>query len=100
MPSQRTMLGAVLAALMLIGAISVFLDLKSRSDARLVHHTLEVLRELSDARLLIARAESVARGFVLTNDPHLAAEYRDTLDQIEPAFSNLIEITKDSPNQT
>jgi PAS domain S-box-containing protein len=94
------MLGAVLAALMLIGAISVFLDLKSRSDARLVHHTLEVLRELSDARLLIARAESVARGFVLTNDPHLAAEYRDALDQIEPAFSNLIEITKDSPNQT
>jgi PAS domain S-box-containing protein len=99
MRSQRAILGAGLAVLLLIGAISVFFDIKSRADARWVNHTLEVLKELSDARLLIRRAESAARGFALTDDRYFAIEYREALDQIEPAFSELIEATKDNPSQ-
>ena len=76
MRSQSTILGAGLAVLMLIGAISFFFDAKSRSDAESVNHTLQVLRELSDTRLLIRRAESAARGFALSNDPYFAIEYR------------------------
>jgi PAS domain S-box-containing protein len=100
MRSQSTILGAGLAVLMLIGAISFFFDAKSRSDAESVNHTLQVLRELSDTRLLIRRAESAARGFALSNDPYFAIEYHEALDRIEPAFSELIEITQDNPAQT
>jgi PAS domain S-box-containing protein len=100
MRSQRKILGVGLAALMLIGATSVFFDVKSRTDAGWVNHTLEVLRELSDAQLLIGRAESAAHGFALSNDPKFAIEYRGALDRIEPAFSELIEITQDNPTQT
>jgi PAS domain S-box-containing protein len=99
MRSQRAILGAGLAVLMLIGATSVFFDIKSRADAGWVNHTLEVLKQLSDAQLLVRRAESAARGFALTNDPYFATEYREALDQIEPAFSELIEATNDNPTQ-
>lgn len=97
---QRTLLGIGLFALLLICTVSVFLEFKSRSDARWINHSLEVLNKLSDARLLIRRAESAARGFALSNDPRLAAEYHETLDRIEPAIANLIETTRDNPNQT
>jgi PAS domain S-box-containing protein len=99
MRSQRAILGAGLAVLLLIGAISVFFDVKSKADARWVNHTLGVLKELSDARLLVRRAESAARGFALTDDQYFAIEYREAVDQIDPAFSELIEITKDNPTQ-
>jgi PAS domain S-box-containing protein len=100
MRSQRTLLGIGLFALLLICAVSVVLEIKSRSDARWINHSLEVLNKLGDAALLVRRAESAARGFGLSNDPRLAAEYREALDGIGPAFADLIETTKDNPSQT
>jgi len=86
--------------LLLICGVSVFLENKSRADARRINHSLEVLHKLSDTRLLVRRAESAARGFALSNDTRLAKEYRETLDLIGPAFSDLIETTGDNPHQT
>jgi CHASE3 domain sensor protein len=100
MPSQRVVLGIGLAILLVISAASIGLDVKSRSDAAWVDHTLGVLKKISDTRLLIRRAESAARGFVLTDDPNFVKEYRDTSDQIAPAFADLKETTKDNPAQT
>jgi len=97
---QRTLLGIGLFALLLICGVSVFLENKSRSDARRINHSLEVLHKLSDTRLLVRRAESVARGFALSNDRRLATEYRETFDRIGPAFSDLIETTRGNPYQT
>ena len=48
MPSQRTILGTGLAILLLIGAASIGLDLKSRSDTVAVDQALEVLKKISD----------------------------------------------------
>jgi PAS domain S-box-containing protein len=100
MRSQRTLLGIGLFALLLICATWVFLEIKSRSDASWVNHSLEVLNKLSETRLLIRQAESAARGFALANDPALAAEYHDTLARIAPAFSYLLQIIRDNPHQT
>src|SRR5262245_4366182 len=100
MRSQRTLLGIGLIALLLICGISFFLETKSRSDARWVNHSLQVLKKLADSRLLIRRAESSARGFALSGDPRLAEEYRGSLALIEPTFSDLIETTKDNSQQT
>jgi signal transduction histidine kinase/CHASE3 domain sensor protein len=100
MPSQRIVLGIGLAVLLIISAASIGFDVKSRSDAAWIDHTLGVLKKLSDMRLLTRRAESAARGFVLTNDPNLVKDYRDAYDRIAPAFADLIETTKDNPAQT
>ena len=100
MTSQRAVLGIGLAILLVISAASIGLDVKSRSDAAWVDHTLGVLQKLSDMRLLIRRAESASRGYVLTNDPTFVTEFNESRDQITPALADLIEATKDNPVQT
>jgi PAS domain S-box-containing protein len=100
MLSQRTIPAIGLAILLIISAASIGLDVKSRSDAAWVGHTLDVLNKISDLRLLIRRVESAARGFVLTNDRNFVNEYRDSFGQIAPAFAELIETTRDNPAQT
>jgi signal transduction histidine kinase/CHASE3 domain sensor protein len=100
MPSQRAIPGIGLAVLLIISAASIGLDVKSRSDAAWVDHTLGVLKKISDMRFLIRHAESAARGFVLTNDTNLVNQYRDSHDRIAPAFAELVEATRDNPAQT
>ena len=100
MPSQRIILGSGLAILLLISAASTGLDVKSRSDVAWVDHTLNVLKEISDLRLLTRRAESAARGFALNKDPNLVREYQDAADRIAPAFAELTEATKENPDRT
>src|SRR5260370_25728670 len=100
MQEQCIILGIGLAILLGISAASIGVEVKSRSDAAWVDHTLGVLKKISDMKLLVRRAESAARGFVVTNDPNLVKEYHDSHDRIAPAFAELIEATKDNPQQT
>src|SRR5260370_40123563 len=91
--SQRVILGVGLPVLLIISAASTDLDVKSRSDAAGVNHTLQVRTKLSDLQLLIRRAESAARGFGLLRDPNLLGEYREASDRIPPTFAELTEAT-------
>jgi len=98
--SQRFILGIGLAILLAISAASIGLDVKSRSDAAWVDHTLGVLQKFSDLQLLIRRAESASRGYVLSNAPAYVREFNESRDRIEPALAELIETTKDDRVQT
>jgi signal transduction histidine kinase/CheY-like chemotaxis protein len=98
--SQRAVLGAGLAILLFISAASIGLDVKSRSDAAWVDHTLSVLHKLFDIRLLIRRAESASRDFVLSNDPNLVRDFEQTRGRIPEELAELIETTSDNPQQT
>ncbi len=100
MASRRVVLGTGLAILLIISAASIGLDVKSRLDAAWVDHTLAVLQKFSDIRLLMRRAESAGRGFLLTDDPTFVKEFQDSSEQIAPALADLIEQTKDNPIQT
>jgi PAS domain S-box-containing protein len=100
MAAQRVVLGTGLAILLLISAASIGLEVKSRSDAGWVDHTLVVLHKLSDVRLLIRHAESAARGFVLSNDPNFVREFQAAHERIPAEVAELIEATKDNPQQT
>jgi signal transduction histidine kinase/CHASE3 domain sensor protein len=100
MSSQRFILGIGLAVLLIVSAASITLEIKSRSDAASVDHTLSVLKKISDVRSLIRRAESAPRGFVITNDPNFVNEYRDSHDRIAPALAELMAMTSDNPAQT
>jgi PAS domain S-box-containing protein len=100
MRSQRFILGIGLTVLLVVSAVSIGLEVKSRSDAAWVDHTLGVLKKISDLRLLVRQAESAARGFVLIDDPSFVNEYRESHDRIAPALAELIAMTRDNPTQT
>ena len=90
MPSQRIILGIGLAILLLIGAASIGLDLKSRADTASVDHALEVLKKISDLRPMLRSAESAARGFAVTGDPDFAREHREASAAFLSAFEDLL----------
>src|SRR5271167_3075698 len=75
MRSQPVILGLGLTILLIISAASISLDVRSRSDAAWVNHTLEALNSFSEMRLLFRRAESAARGFALSGNTTLSDEY-------------------------
>ena len=99
MPSQRIILGIGLAILLVIGAASISLDLKSRSDTASVDRALGILGKISDLRPLLRRVEGAARAFAISGDPEFAREYRETSDAIRPALAALIEAVKDNPTE-
>jgi PAS domain S-box-containing protein len=99
MVPQRLTLGIGLAILLVIGAASIAMDVKSRADAAWVDHTLDALKKISDLHLLIRRAESAARGFGLLRDETLANEFRDTSARVPAALDELNNALKDNPSQ-
>jgi PAS domain S-box-containing protein len=96
---RRLILAIGFAVLAVISAASIALDFKSRSEATWVHHTLQVSNKLTDLRLLLRRAESAARGYLLTGDPTFVTEYDQSLDGVGPAFEWLKRRVKDNPPQ-
>jgi len=99
MSSQRAILGVGLAILLIVSATSIGLDVKSRSDAAWVSHTLQVLNKVGEVRLLLRRAESAARGYVLSGRPALLDEYREVRNQVVPAIVELKTSVNDNPKQ-
>jgi PAS domain S-box-containing protein len=98
-PSPRLFLVIGVAVLIAISAASIGLDVKWRSDARRVDHTLEVLKQFSELQLLITRAESAARGFYQTSDQRFSEEHNTALGKVAPAFAELAEMIRDNPVQ-
>jgi PAS domain S-box-containing protein len=96
---QRVILGIGLAVLLIISAASISLDIKARSDAVWVTHTLEVLNKISNLRLLVRRAESASRGFALNGTAAFKNEFQESRDQLGPAFAGLKQMLHDNPAQ-
>jgi PAS domain S-box-containing protein len=100
MPSQRLILGIGFAVLLAIGAGSIALDVKSRSDVAWVNYTFQVSNKLMNIRLLFRRAENAARGYLLTSDQSFMDDYYQALDRIAPAFAELKAAIQDNPAQS
>ena len=98
-PSQRVILGAGLAILLLITAASIGLDVKSRSDAAWVNHTVEVLKKIADVRLLVRRAESAVRGYEIYRTTGFVDEFQATRNQLAPALGDLKLAVRDDVGQ-
>ncbi|MGY4505462.1 PAS domain S-box-containing protein [Bradyrhizobium sp. GM24.11] len=98
-PSQRVILGAGLAILLLITAASIGLDVKSRSDAAWVNHTVEVLKKISDVRLQVRGAESAARGYEIFRSNGFIEEFQASRSRIAPALADLKLALRDNPDQ-
>jgi signal transduction histidine kinase len=97
---QILLLAAGFLVLVVISATSVILVNKAREDSGWVVHTVEVENEINALLLQIRRAESAARGYLLTSEPRFLAEHQAATATILPDVDKLAKLTTDNPVQT
>ncbi len=85
--------------LVLISTTSVFLVLRSQSDATSVAHTLEVENKLAELHALIRRADAGQRGYLLTGKSQYLDSYRTAIEAAPHAFADLAAATADNASQ-
>jgi len=96
---QVLLLAAAFLVLVAISAASVVLVTESRKDNAWVVRTVEVENQLSTLLLRIRRAESAARGYLLTSEPQFLAEHEATAASIIPDVDKLALLTTDNSVQ-
>jgi len=96
---QILLLAAGLLVLVAISASSVVLVNESRKDNALVVHTVEVENQISTLLLQIRRAESSARGYLLTSEPRFLGEHETAAASIPPDVDKLAQLVRDNPVQ-
>ena len=96
---QILLLGAALLVLVAISAASVVLVNQSRKDNAWVVHTVEVENQLSTLLLQIRRAESAARGYLLTSETRFLTEHEAAIATILPDVDKLTQLSADNPVQ-
>ena len=85
--------------LTVISAGSVYLVNKARDDSKWVVHTLEVENQINALLLEIRRAESGARGFLLTHSADFKADHDKAVAAIVPVLDRVTRLTGDNPAQ-
>jgi signal transduction histidine kinase len=96
---QILLLAAGFLVLVVVSATSVLFVNKSREDNGWVLHTIEVENQTNALLLEIRRAESAARGYLLTSNPHFLWDHQDAATLILPELDKLEDLTHDNPAQ-
>jgi len=96
---QIALLFAGFLVLVAISVTSIVLVNKAREDSSWVVHTVEVENQISTVLLEIRRAESAARGYLLTSQPQFLTEHNAAVANIAPGVDKLAKITSDNPVQ-
>ena len=96
---QILLLAAGFLVLVAISASSVMFVNEAREDSGLVVHTVEVENQINALLLEIRRAESAARGYLLTLGPEFLSDHDAAVVTIIPAVEKLADLTADNPVQ-
>ncbi|TQF28579.1 CHASE3 domain-containing protein [Bradyrhizobium sp. UNPA324] len=96
---QILLIAAGLLVLTVISAGSVYLVNKAREDGKWVIHTIEAESQINALLLEIRRAESSARGFLLTRGPDFQSDHDKAVAAIIPALDKLTRQIGDNPAQ-
>lgn len=96
---QILLFAAGLFVLTGISAGSVYLVNKAREDNQWVVHTIEVENQINSLLLEIRRAESSARGFLLTQADSFKIDHEKAVAAITPALDKLTRQSADNPAQ-
>lgn len=96
---QILLFSAGLLVLTVISAGSVYLVNKARDDSKWVIHTIEAENQINALLLEIRRAESAARGYLLTQGADFKADHGKAVGAIIPALDKLTRLTRDNPDQ-
>ena len=97
---QVALLAAGFLALIAIGTTSVYLVGSARTEAAWVLHTVEAENQISHVLLDLSRAESAARGYLLTRNQQFLAEHDRAAAEVLPAIDTFTRSTIDNPTQT
>ena len=93
------LLAAAFLVLVAISAASVVLVNEARKDSALVVRTVEVENHINALLLAIQRAESAARGYLLTSGPEFLRDHDAAVAHILPDLEKLTQSVKDSAVQ-
>ena len=85
--------------LVLIGITSVLLVERARQSATAANHALEVENAIATIQLMLRRAESGQRGYLLTGNEAYLATYRGAIDEILPALEHVRGLAADNAEQ-
>jgi len=96
---QILLVAAGLLVLTVISAGSVYLVNEARQDSKWVVHTIEVENQIHALLLEIRRAESGARGYLLTQGDNFKADHEKAVAAIIPALDKLTRLSADNPGQ-
>jgi signal transduction histidine kinase len=96
---QILLLAAGFLALVAISVASVILVNRARDDNGKVLHTVEVENQINTVLLEIRRAESAARGYLLTSEPRFLTEHETAVATIIPDVEKLAALTSDDSVQ-
>jgi signal transduction histidine kinase len=96
---QVLLLSAGFLVLVAVSAACVLFVNKAREDSGWVVHTLEVENQTNALLLEIRRAESAARGYLLTKGPEFLSDHQKAVSRIIPDLDKLGELSKDNPAQ-
>ena len=97
---QILLLAAGFLVLVAISVTSVILVNQAREDNGWVVHTVEVENQINTVLLEIRRAESGARGYLLTLGPEFLADHEAAAAAIIPDVDRLAQLTSDNPAQS
>ena len=103
--SRRRAIGQILLlttgflVLVAISIASVLLVNKARDDSGWVTHTVEAENQINALLLEIRRAESAARGFLLTREPEFLNDHVAAVANIIPYANKVEKLTGDNPAQ-
>ncbi|MDH2403232.1 CHASE3 domain-containing protein [Bradyrhizobium sp. SSUT18] len=96
---QILLFSAGLLVLTVISAGSVYLVNKARDDSKWVLHTIEAENQINALLLEIRRAESAARGYLLTQGADFQTDHDKAVAAIIPALDRLTRLIGDNPAQ-
>jgi signal transduction histidine kinase len=96
---QILLLAAGFLVLVAISTASVLLVNKARDDSARVVHTVEVENLINTLLLDVRRAESAARGYLLTRGPDFLKDHETAVATILPGLADLAKATSDNPRQ-
>ncbi|MGQ0681777.1 CHASE3 domain-containing protein, partial [Bradyrhizobium sp.] len=96
---QILLLTAGFLVLVAISIASVLLVNKARDDSSRVTHTIEAQNQINALLLEVRRAESSARGFLLTRGPEFRREHDAAVASIAPYAAKLVQLIGDNPVQ-
>ncbi len=96
---QILLLSAGFLVLVAISVASVLFVNKAREDSGWVVHTVEVQNQTNALLLEIRRAESAARGYLLTSGPEFLRDHEHAVAHIMPDLDKLAGMIADNPAQ-
>jgi signal transduction histidine kinase len=96
---QILLLAAGFLVLVAISIASVVLVNRAREDNALVVHTVEVENQINTVLLEIRRAESAARGYLLTYGTQFLIDHEESVSKVVPDLDRLAQLTSDNPVQ-